>query len=218
MMKAERVKIGFYLAGILFLFQLMGCSAGQKLTVQKTRPGQAVKLTLIDNTTDKGIITEKKNDRLSYVSEADHQTHSVLVRKIRVIEPLEKYYDDLAYPISEAEIEKYKSNRNTWGYALGGAVIGGAAGLVVSLPLWLAEVNGVPPYFVAGTGAVVGSIYFAFKGQEKDKEVAVRKIRFLRQTDRKLQRELEEERNRLKKIEEEKKKLMEKLKEKKHDK
>jgi len=214
MMKAGKVRIGFYLVGILFLLQLMGCGAGHNLTVREVKPGQAVKLTFIDGSTDKGIIAEKKNDELNYVSEADHQTRTVLIRKVRLVEPLGKYYDDLAYPISEAEIEKYKTNRNTWGYALGGAVIGGASGLVVSLPLWLADVNGVPPYFGAGAGAVVGSIYFAFRGQEKDKEIAVQKIRYLRRTDRKLQRELEEEKNRLQKIEEEKKKLMEKLKEK----
>lgn len=214
MMKAGKVRIGFYLVGILFLLQLMGCGAGGNLTVRQVKPGQAVKLTFMDGSTDRGVITERKNDELIYVSEADHQMRTVLIRKVRQVEPLKKYYDDMAYPISEAEIEKYKTNRNTWGYALGGAVIGGASGLVVALPLWLADVNGVPPYFVAGAGAVVGSIYFAFRGQEKDKEIAVQKIRYLRRTDRKLQEELEKEKNRLQKIEEEKKQLMEKLKEK----
>ena len=48
---------------------------------------------------------------------------------------------------------------------------------MTALPFWYAEVGGVPPYFVAGAGAIVGSIFYALKGQDKDKMIAVEEIR-----------------------------------------
>jgi len=156
------------------------CSSSSSLTFQKAKQEQAAKFFYQDGTQDKGIILKKEANSLLYVSEANHEHQTVDNSTIRRMEKLEVVYDYQAYPISEAEIDKVKSSRNTWGYAIGGAVIGGAAGLAVGLPLWYAEVDQVPPYFFAGAGAVAGSIYFAFKGQDKDRENAIRQIRLTR--------------------------------------
>ena len=183
--------------------------------MKKVKTDQTVKIIYRDGKVANGIITEKSPEKVEYISEADHQSHTALLENVLRIERLDVVYDLDANPISSAEIEKYKNNKNTWGYALGGAVIGGAAGLVVGLPFWYADVGNVPPYFTAGAGAVVGSILFAIRGQDKDKEEAIHKIRYLRKAEKNLEDELEQEKQQLQKIEEEKQKLKEELEKKK---
>jgi hypothetical protein len=208
----NKLYISFILA-VIILFS--ACSGSKYLTMKKVKTDQAVKIIYRDGKVANGIITEKSPEKVEYISEADHQSHSALREDILRIERLDVVYDLDANPISTAEIEKYKNNKNTWGYALGGAVIGGAAGLVVGLPFWYADVGNVPPYFTAGAGAVVGSILFAIRGQDKDKEEAVQKIRYVRKAEKNLEEEVEQEKQRLQKIEEEKQKLKEELEKKK---
>jgi hypothetical protein len=193
----------------------VACSGNKYLTMKKVKTDQTVKIIYRDGKVANGIITEKSPEKIEYISEADHQSHTALLENVLRIERLDVVYDLDANPISSAEIEKYKNNKNTWGYALGGAVIGGAAGLVVGLPFWYADVGNVPPYFTAGAGAVVGSILFAIRGQDKDKEEAIHKIRYLRKAEKNLEDELEQEKQQLQKIEEEKQKLKEELEKKK---
>jgi hypothetical protein len=208
----NKLYVSFILA-IIMLF--VACSGNKYLTMKKVKTDQTVKIIYRDGKVANGIITEKSPEKIEYISEADHQSHTALLENVLRIERLDVVYDLDANPISSAEIEKYKNNKNTWGYALGGAVIGGAAGLVVGLPFWYADVGNVPPYFTAGAGAVVGSILFAIRGQDKDKEEAIHKIRYLRKAEKNLEDELEQEKQQLQKIEEEKQKLKEELEKKK---
>ena len=208
----NKLYVSFILA-IIMLF--VACSGNKYLTMKKVKTDQTVKIIYRDGKVANGIITEKSPEKVEYISEADHQSHTALLENVLRIEQLDVVYDLDANPISSAEIEKYKNNKNTWGYALGGAVIGGAAGLVVGLPFWYADVGNVPPYFTAGAGAVVGSILFAIRGQDKDKEEAIHKIRYLRKAEKNLEDELEQEKQQLQKIEEEKQKLKEELEKKK---
>jgi hypothetical protein len=199
------------LLGSVLLFQ---CGSTSNLTFQKVKQEQSAKIYYHDGTQDSGIILKKEGDSLIYVSEKNHERQTAENSAIRRMENLDIVYDLEAFPISEAEIAKVKSNKNTWGYAIGGAVIGGAAGLAVGLPLWYAEVDQVPPYFFAGAGAVAGSIYFAFKGQNKDREHAIRQIRFTRLSEKELDKQLEDEKQKLEEIEREKQELQQQLKDK----
>ena len=203
---------------LVFLFFIFGCSNHKTLTVPQIENRQSVKLVFQDGTSANAFIVSKENNQLTYIAQSDHQKYTVPVKNIRRVEALNTYLDDLANPISNAEIERVKSNRNTWGYAIGGAVVGGAAGLVVALPFWYNDVKGIPPYFVAGAGAVVGSIYFAFRGQDKDRTIAVETIRYQRKAERELQEQIEREKKQLQKIQETKKELEKKLQEKKKEK
>lgn len=190
------------------------CSSSNTLTFQKAKQAQAAKIYYQDGKLDKGIILKKEGNSLLYVSETNHEQQTVDNSIIRRMEKLDVVYDYQAYPISEAEISKVKSNRNTWGYAIGGAVIGGAAGLAVGLPLWYADVDQVPPYFIAGATAVAGSIFFAFKGQNKDRENAIRQIRLSRLSEGELEKQVEDEKKKLDELEKEKQKIQDQLKDK----
>jgi len=197
---------------LVFAFLGSGCSSGKSLTVPQLKEGQAVKLVFLDGRSENVFIVGRTGNEINYVSEVDHSFHSIPFKNIRRVERLNVIYDDLAYPISQAEIEKYKTNKNVWIFGIGGAVIGSAVGLAVSLPFWLKGIGDVPPYFVAGAGAVIGSVFYTFRGQEKDRELAVQKIRYIRKTDRELQRQLEEEKAKLEAIKKEKKELEQKVK------
>ncbi len=205
----------FLILIITISISINSCGGGKKVTLQDIENNQALKIVYKDGSSDEGIIKEIGDEKIIFVSEKGHKPFEIEVIKIRRLEKLEKSYDDLAYSISGAEINKYKKNRNTWGYAIGGAVVGAAAGLVLGLPLWLADVDAIPPYFWSGAGAVAGSIFFAIRGQEKDKDVAIQEIRVIRKAERELEEEIDKEKKQLEEIEKEKRKIKEKLK--KHD-
>jgi hypothetical protein len=208
-MKTKLISVNSVSLSLLVL--LMACGGGKNLLFQDVKDEQSVKIFYKDGSVDNGIVQKSADGIIEYVSDRDHEKHRRTYSDIRRIEKLKLSYDYSAYPISKAEINKVKDNRNTWGYAIGGVFIGAATGLAVGLPLWLADIDAIPPYFWAGAGAVAGSIFFAVKGQEKDKEMAVRKIRFIRKTDREIEKEIEQEKEQLKEIQDEKEKLKEKL-------
>ena len=88
--------------------------------------------------------------------------------------------------------------------------MGGLAGLAIGIPFWAAEVN-ISPWFTAGLGAIAGSIYFAKKGVEKDTEIALDKVRYVRQREQELEREKLNEEKRLQELENEKENLKKEL-------
>ncbi len=211
----------YYRSGLLALLVsilVAACGGTRNFTVLDLTEDQSVKFYFSDGTTDNGIILEKENSDIRYISASNHELVTVSENSIRRVEKTDIVYDYMAYEISKAEIDKTKSSQNTWGYAIGGAIIGGAAGLAVGLPLWYADVDQVPPYFYAGAGAVAGSIYFAFRGQEKDRQNAIRQIRLERLSDQNLQEELKDEKQRIDELEIEKQRLKEKLREKQQEK
>ncbi len=200
---------------LLLVFVLLwGCASHQELTVGTLQKEQAVKLVKRDGTSETVVIKNRDANTITYISGADHQEHQIAVRDVVRVEPTDQVFDYQAYPISKAEIQKNKKSYNTWGYALGGAVLGGAAGLVVALPFWYADVGGIPPYFVAGAGAVAGSIYFAYRGKEKDRREAIERIR----VEREAQRIIEEEKKRVEQLKKEREKLKKELEQKKETK
>lgn len=196
---------------LLFAVMLLGSCSSNTMNLQKLDRDQSVRIFFKNGTVDNGIILKKEAENIRFVSGATHQENIIKLNDILRVEKLELVYDYNADEISNAEIDKNKGSGNTWGYALGGAVIGAAAGIAVGLPLWYADVDQIPPYFFAGAGAVAGSIFFAFKGQDKDKEIAVKKIRYSRMSDQEIQKQLEEEKKRIEELKKQKQKLQDQI-------
>jgi len=197
---------------VAFAMVFQACAPARVLQVQEIEPSYSIKIYTNDGKVLKGIVVKRERTAIVLVSEKDHKPYTIPLKDIRRVERSDQIYDFEGYPISEAEIVKYKDNRNAWGYAIGGAALGGLVGLVIALPMWYADVGGIPPYFVSGIGAVAGSIFFAMKGIRKDRDLAIEKIRYIRQRERELARQKEEEQKRLEEIKKQKEELLKKLK------
>lgn len=205
-----------WLGMAVLIILLSSCSTSRYLSTEQINNDQSVRVLLTDGKEYQGIVIENTGQTFTIVSMDDHQPHQVSFNDIRRIESVKTYYDYQGYPISEAEIEKYRDNRNTWGHAVGGAVIGGLAGLAIGIPIWLANDN-PPPLFVGGLGMIVGSIFFGAKGVKRDHQVAVAKVRAVRYRESELQAEKLNEEKRLQELQAEKQRLLKQLKEKKKD-
>ncbi len=190
------------------------CGGSRYLSMEEVKKEQSVKLYLRNGKVEEGIVTGNSASELTLISAADHQSHTYTATEISRVEPSATYYDYQAYPISGAEIEKYKGSRNAWAYGVGGAVLGGLVGLAINYPIWVAN-DDPPPLLGAGIGAVVGSIYFATRGIKKDQQTAVRQVRYLRERENELEKEKQSEEERLREIERQKEELRKKLEEKK---
>ncbi len=206
-----RTSKGLLLFAVAFLLLLGGCSSSPYLAVKETDPGRSVKIYFDDGSVDEVLVLRNTGKELTYVSASTHEEKTVSTKRVRKIVKIEKNFDYFGNPISQAEISKYKSNKYTWTYAIGGAVVGAAAGIAISYPFWVSGIDFIPPYFVGGVTGVASSIWFALKGQKKDQEMALEEIRYIRKKEREMEEQLEKEKERLKKIEEEKRKLKEQL-------
>lgn len=207
MKRTMRVATGLLL-GWLFV-ALTGCTGARFIAPEAIETDAAVKVYTLDRQTVDGIVIKRDIDTITLVAESDHMPREILLDSIRRVERLDKVYDYDANLISGAEIEKYKENRNTWGYAIGGSVIGALGGLAVGYPVWLAA-DDPPPLFVAGVGAVIGSIYWGRKGIQKDREIAISQVRYLRIREAQLKAEQEE----LNELERKKQELLRQIEEK----
>ncbi|HQU71200.1 MAG TPA: hypothetical protein PKV71_02515 [Calditrichia bacterium] len=200
---------------VLLALLLNGCAGTPVIRTDAIEKNQSVKIYTTENRVLEGLITEKTVEGLTIVNAGDHQSYQVALDNIRRIEKSRTLYDYTANPVSPAEVEKYKGNKNTLGYATGGAIFGGLAGILVGLPIWLAADN-PPPLFVGGATAVVGSIYMARKGIQRDREVALDRVRYIR-LQQTLEREKNAENQRLEELKRQKEELESRLKQKKKE-
>lgn len=205
--KQQNFSISIFL---LIFTALTSCSSSRYVNLLEVREESSVKLYMADGTTFEGLITQKTDSSFTLVNENDHQAHILNVNNIRQIEKSQHHYDLHGTQISNAEIEKYKSSRNAWGYAIGGAVLGGVVGILVDLPLWHADV-GIAPYFMGGIGATAGSIFFGIRGIRQDREMAVAKVRYLRERQKELENKMTEEERQLAEIRKEAEELRKKI-------
>jgi hypothetical protein len=214
-LKGIKSRSALILLLVVTLF-LWNCGGPRYLSVPEVKKDQSVKVYLKNGQVQEGIVTEQTGSALGIISASDHQPYTLNSTEISRVEISGYHYDYRGYPISSAEIEKYKKNRNTWGYAIGGAVVGGLAGLAVGYPIWVANDN-PPPLFAAGIGAVIGSIYFASRGIKKDQQVAINQVRYIRDKEHDLEQQKQAEEEKLKEIERQKQELQKQLEEKKKD-
>lgn len=210
-----RAKKMLHLAVLLAALALFSqCAGSRYVSIEELKKEQSVKLYLRNGRVEEGIVTENSTSALTFISAADHQSHTYKAGEISRVELSATYYDYQAYPISNAEIEKYKGSRNAWAYGVGGAILGGVVGLAINYPLWVANDN-PPPLLGAGIGAVAGSIYFAARGIKKDQQTAIQQVRYLRERESKLEQEKQSEEERLRELQRQKEELRKKLEEKK---
>lgn len=191
---------------LLILSLLFSCSAPRYLDINDVKKETSVKIYMSNGDVVEGLITGRSDSEITFVSGEDQQAHTFQLNDIRRIEKSGKNFDFHGNLISDAEIGQYKSSRNAWGSAIGGAALGGIFGILVGLPFWYAEA-GVPPYFTGGIGATAGSIFFGIRGMQKDREIAIETVRYLREREKDLQKEKDEEERKLEELRKQKEEL-----------
>lgn len=204
----ERIYI--FLVPMLIISLLASCSAPRYLELNDVKKETSVRIYLAGGDVIEGLITGRSESEITFVNEKDHQSQTLPINDIRRIEKSAKNFDFRGNLISDAEIGQYKSNRNAWGYAIGGAALGGLFGIVVALPFWYADA-GIPPYFTGGIGAIAGSIFFGIRGVQKDREIAVQNVRYLRERVEDLQTEKNEEERKLEELRKQTEELKKKI-------
>ena len=199
-----------FFAYLLIIATLFSCSAPRYLEINDIKSETSVKIYTSGGNVIEGLITGRSETEVTFVNQADHQAQTFPIDDIRRIEKSDKNFDFQGNLISDAEIGQHKSSRNGWGYAIGGATLGGLFGILVGLPFWYAE-SGIPPYFTGGIGATAGSILFGLRGIQKDRENAIETVRYLREREMDLQKEKDEEERRLEEVRKQKEELEKKI-------
>lgn len=195
----------------VILSMVMACSSSRYVRFDQVKPERSVRLFTYQGKLYEGLVLEKTDQSLTLINASDGQKYTFSRKAIRQIQPSQKEHDFDGKPITDAELERYRSTRNTLGYAIGGMLIGGFAGLVVGYPLWATETVNVPPFFTGGVAAIISSLYYGNKGMKKDEWEAVQKVRYIRLQNKRLKEQLQAEAERLKKLEQEKQNLLHQL-------
>ncbi len=202
------------LIGIL-LSGWMACSGSRYLRFEQVEPEHSIRLFTYKGQLYEGLVMERTDHSLTLLNESDGQKYTFSAKEIRQIQPSRKEHDFDGKPITKAELERYRTTRNTLGYAIGGMIIGGFSGLVIGYPLWATETVNIPPFFTGGVAAIISSLYFGNKGMKKDEWEAVQKVRYIRLENKRLKQQLQAEAERLQKLQQEKQHLLNQLKQKK---
>ena len=199
---------------LLVTLLIVSCTSTKMIPVDKAKPGKTVKVYMKSGEKFDALLYENQEENIVIISKEMHKKINVPKKLVKRIDYLNEYLDYKEEPISKGELKKYKGKKHSVTYTMGGFIVGGISGVAVGLPFWYAE-TGVKPYFTGGIGAVLGGMFFGFKGKKEDEERAIETIRIIRQKKIEIQKQSDEKQNELKelkKIEQEKKELKEKLK------
>jgi hypothetical protein len=210
MIRALKQEMDVFFVYLLITALLLGCSAPRYLELGDIKKETSAKIYVSGGAVFEGLITARSDSDIVFINEKDHQAQTFQISGIRRIEKSTKNFDFQGNLISDAEIGQYKSSRNAWGYALGGAALGGLFGILVGLPFWYADA-GIPPSFTGGISAIAGSIFFGIRGTQKDREIAIRTVRYLREREKDLQKEKDEEERKLEELRKQKEELQKKI-------
>jgi len=193
---------------------LVSCASTRMIPIDRAEPGKTARVYMKSGEKFDALIFENQPENLVIISKEMHKKINVPKKLVKRIDYLDEYLDYNADPISNAEVNKYKGKKHSVTYTMGGFVLGGLTGVAVGLPLWYAD-TGVKPLFTGGVGAILGGVYFGFKGKKQDEKRAVETIRIVRQKKTEIRKqtgEKEMELEKLKEIEQQKKELQKKLK------
>ena len=198
-----------------FLMHLLSCGSTRTLSMEDPPIGESVIISLITGEKYTGVLLKKEGSLITYIDSASNKPETIDIKKIRTIEHSDTVYDLEGKIITESDISKERAVTKTFGYGLGGLVLGAAVGFGVGVIISSSEE--IPLIYPMGILGLAGGVYFGIKGYRSDREDAVDSIRRTRylKAQAELKKQLEEEQKKLKDQKIEKDKMMQELKKKK---
>ncbi len=168
---------------LVFLFLSIGCAKRISINYDEIKPNALVKIRTLSGQTFDGEIQGKNIDYLLLkMSQNDNRLKKIKRKEIAAISGREFVYDGVGEIISEWEIQEQKNNKNLLLYTIGGAGLSfGASFFIGSLiQRSLDDDSKNSNQVLWGTtalGTAVGSFLFVKTGKNRDRNLAIEKIR-----------------------------------------
>ena len=220
-------KISGILVGILLL---AGCSQMQQVRYGELEPTNTVEVKLKSGATVKGTLVEAEPHQL-VVQKGMMGSRSIAKADIASVKRMPPVWDQFGKGISEAEINKIKTNKNSLTYGIGGGLLSFGASFFAGAVLAnsISDSSGAVLGATTGIGGVLGTVLFVKAGKNKDRNDAIEAICEDRQmsvqvdktpapkSQDDLQRILSEEKEHQEKLRREREELLRKLQESKEE-
>jgi small nuclear ribonucleoprotein (snRNP)-like protein len=198
------MRIG-WIAALAALFTV-GCSQFTQVRVEQVESTNYVKMRLKSGENVEGTVV-KADPYLLAVLQNDRQTALVQKSAVQHVRRMPPVADDFGKGITEEEIQKARSHRNTAIYGIGGGALSFGFSFFAGSLAGHASANGGA--VLAGTalsGTTVGTVLFIRAGAAKDRREAVEAVRAKRRNVESAPDEGKTRDNILLRLEEEKKK------------
>ncbi len=193
---------------VVLLSALNGCAHWRPVTREELQPKETVQLTLRSGNKVTGEVIAIDASQLVVQDEAG-RAYRIMAADISDLKRKDGAYDDSGAPISEREIAATKKHRQLFLYSLGGTALSFGVsfylGSMAKRGLQEHQTDNTLTVATTAAGTALGAIFFALKGDRKDRQYAIQQLMAERR--RASEAELEAERARKARIEAELEKL-----------
>ena len=173
-----RLKLWWFL--VLGSLVLNGaCAKRLMISYKQVEVENELRVRLKSGKTIQGSVKEKGSDSMTLVSEENDSLHTVRQEEILKIERKPPVYDEGGKIISEREIKQFKKNKNLLLFSIGGGGMSFGVSFFLGSILHrsLAENKDAALWITTGVGTLMGTSFFVFKGNKKDRTDAIELIK-----------------------------------------
>ncbi|MDZ7337153.1 MAG: hypothetical protein ONB30_01290 [candidate division KSB1 bacterium] len=194
---------GVWWAGMAALLSAtLGCAHWTAVTQEQVRPQETVQVTLKSGSAVQGEIVAN-NDTYLVIRDEHGRAFRVSKGDIIALKRKPGAYDEAGLPISEREIAAVKGHRQLLLHALGGTALSFGisfyTGSMLQRGLQEDPTDNTLRIAVTSVGTAIGALFFAHKGDNRDRQLAIQQIR--RERAIAAEQELEAERRRKAQVE-----------------
>ncbi|MDZ7332405.1 MAG: hypothetical protein ONB13_04580 [candidate division KSB1 bacterium] len=167
---------------IVFGFMFSGCAKRIQFSYDEIKPNSILKIQTVSGKLWNGLVQTKSSDHLLLKqSRLDDQYVKINRSDIIRITGRQPVYDDLGEVISEWEIQDQRTNKNLALYSIGGLALSFGAsffiGSLVNRSIEDADRGQQLLWSTTAAGTAIGTYLFARLGRDKDRQLAIEKIR-----------------------------------------
>jgi len=165
-----------------FALVFAGCAHYSPVEYRDVEKTNTVSVLLQSGATVRGTVQRIEPHQIVLMTDG-RETAQVQKSSIRSIRRKPPVQDDFGQGISEQEIGRYKTNRNTVVYGIGGGLLSfGASFFAGSLLGHASESGGTVLAATAASGTLVGTVLFLRAGRNQDRKTAIEEIREIRRS------------------------------------